>query len=64
VETALEDYASEKEQIEQIRKWFRDNGPSALAGIALAAAGIFGWSQWQHWQSSKLSNANIRYAQE
>lgn len=59
----MEDYASEKEQIEQVRKWFRDNGPSALAGIALAAAGIFGWSQWQHWQSSKLANANIRYAQ-
>jgi len=59
----LEDYASESEQIEQIRKWMKENGPSMLAGVLLAAAGIFGWGQWQHWQSSKLSNANIRYAQ-
>ena len=45
---------SDDERAEQIKKWWRDNGTSIGAGIAIALAGVFGW---QYWQQNKLDQA-------
>lgn len=52
----------EHEQSERVRKWLRENGVSILMGVALALAGIFGWRQWQDYQSNQSILANEYYA--
>jgi len=51
----------EHEQSERVRKWLRENGISIGMGIALALAGIFGWRQWQDYQSGQVLLANEYY---
>lgn len=38
---------SEKEQIEEIRAWWAENGRFVIAGVVLGVAAIIGWNQWQ-----------------
>jgi len=52
----------EHEQSERVRSWLRENGISILMGVALALAGIFGWRQWQDYQSGQAMLANEYYA--
>lgn len=42
----MDEYLSEKEQIEQLKQWWRDYGWYLLGGAALAVAGMFGWNQY------------------
>ena len=41
------DDLSEKEQLEQIRSWWSDNGNYVIAGIVLGVGAIFGYNTWQ-----------------
>lgn len=52
----------EHEQSERVRNWLRENGVSIFMGVALALAGIFGWRQWQDYQSGQAMLANEYYA--
>ena len=52
----------EHEQSERVRSWLRENGVSIVMGVVLALAGIFGWRQWQDYQSSQATLANEYYA--
>ena len=52
----------EHEQSERVRNWMRENGVSVLMGVVLALAGIFGWRQWQDYQSTQAMLANEYYA--
>lgn len=38
---------SEKEQLEELRAWWAENGRFVIAGVLLGVAAIFGWNQWQ-----------------
>ncbi len=38
---------SEKEQIEELRAWWAENGRFVIAGVVLGVAAIFGWNQWR-----------------
>jgi len=49
---------SDDERAEQIKKWWRENGVSIGAGIAIAIAGVFGWQQWQQHQISQAEAAS------
>lgn len=54
---------SEEEQIDAIKRWWKENGTSLVAGLVLAGAGVFGWNAWQDHQDSKAENASLRYQQ-
>jgi predicted negative regulator of RcsB-dependent stress response len=43
----VSDLRTEEEQVEVIKRWWKDNGNSLLIGIGLALAAIFGWKAWQ-----------------
>lgn len=51
----------EHEQSERVRNWLRENGVSILMGVVLALAGIFGWRQWQDYQTGQAMLANEYY---
>ncbi len=43
----MDELLSEKEQIEQIRDWWKENGTYVIAGIVIGVGGIFGFNQWK-----------------
>ena len=54
---------TEEEQIAAIKRWWKDNGTSLIAGVVLAGAGIFGWNAWQDHQEGQAETASLRYQQ-
>ena len=57
----MDEYLSEKEQIEQIREWFRENGWYLVAGAAITALGIFGFNQYRQYTESRAEAAAALY---
>ncbi|MBZ5487137.1 tetratricopeptide repeat protein [Halomonas aquamarina] len=54
---------SEEEQLDVIKRWWKENGTSLIAGAVLAAAGVFGWNAWQNYQEGQSEAASVRYQQ-
>ena len=54
---------SEEEQLDIVKRWWKENGTSLIAGAALAAAGVFGWNAWQNYQQGQSEAASVRYQQ-
>ena len=57
----MEDYLSEREQWDMVKAWLRANGGWILAGIGLAAAGVWGWRYWQERQETESVEASAKY---
>ena len=56
-----ESYRTEDEQIEELKKWWRENGRSVLLGIALAVGAVFGWQYWQDQRETRNSTASATF---
>ncbi|WP_445004930.1 YfgM family protein [Halomonas mongoliensis] len=52
---------TEEEQLEALKRWWKENGVSLIAGVAIAAAGVVGWNAWQSYQENQASAASARY---
>ncbi len=59
----MEDYLSEREQVDRVRAWVRENAPWALAGILIGVGALVGWQQWQGWQERQAQSASEKYEQ-
>jgi predicted negative regulator of RcsB-dependent stress response len=57
----MDDYLTEKEQIELIRRWWRENGWFLIGGAAIVAIGYFGWYQYRAYQQGVAENAAALY---
>jgi predicted negative regulator of RcsB-dependent stress response len=57
----VDEYLSEKEQIAQIREWWRENGWYLIGGVALGALLLFGWNRYQAYQDSQAEAAGALY---
>lgn len=54
-------YQSEQEQVEALKRWWRENGTAILAGVVLAGGAVFGWQGWQKQQKAVREGASIQY---
>ena len=54
-------HESEREQIEAIQRWWRENGRSVLVGVVAALALVVGWQQWQSYQERQAEAASAGY---
>ncbi len=52
---------TEEEQLDALKRWWKENGVSLIAGVAIAAAGVLGWNAWQNYQENQASAASARY---
>jgi predicted negative regulator of RcsB-dependent stress response len=59
----MEEYLSEQEQWDAVKRWMRENTIWILAGVALAAAGLAGWQWWQARKERELVAASTLYEQ-
>lgn len=55
--------ASEKEQVEALRKWWKENGSSVVTGVLLGLSVLLGTKAWQSYQERQALNASNIYAQ-
>ena len=49
----MDEFLSEKEQIEQIRDWWRENGWYLIGGLALGALILFGWNRFNSYEDAQ-----------
>lgn len=54
-------YLNEEEQLEALKRWWRENGRSVVAGAVLGFAIIFGWQGWKSWQQSQGEAASALF---
>jgi predicted negative regulator of RcsB-dependent stress response len=58
----LDEFLSEKEQLERIRAWWRENGWYLIGGLVLGALLLFGWNRYQAHQMREAEMAGELYA--
>ena len=44
----MTDFKTDEEKAEELKAWWKENGTSVMAGIALAVAALFGWEYWKN----------------
>ena len=49
------------EQGERVKSWLRENGSAIVMGLVLAFGLMFGFKQWQAWDTSKRQQASAEY---
>ncbi|RMD71710.1 MAG: hypothetical protein D6819_00815, partial [Gammaproteobacteria bacterium] len=54
-------YTTEQEQIEQIKRWWKEYGKSLVIGLALGVGAIFAWRAWTGYQRSQAEQASIAF---
>ena len=59
----MDEYLSEKEQLERLKAWLRENGAWIVIGVALGALAVGGWRWWQSRTESVALDASARYQQ-
>jgi predicted negative regulator of RcsB-dependent stress response len=56
-------YVSDKEEVEMLRNWWRENGKFTLASIAAALLLSGGWRYWQSSKTQDAADASNQYEQ-
>lgn len=55
-------HATEKEQVEALKKWWKENGSSVISGLLLGLALLLGGKAWFGYQDTQQLNASNTYA--
>lgn len=58
----MEQFSTEEQQAEALRKWLRTNGPSILVGVTLGLGLMFGINRWQAYQKQSAENVSLEYS--
>jgi predicted negative regulator of RcsB-dependent stress response len=56
-------YQTEEEQIEAIKKWWKENGKSIIAGVVIGLGGVLGWQAWGQYRDSLGGQAAQHFQQ-
>ena len=59
----MEIYDTEEEQLEALKRWWKENGTSTVVGVALGIAIIIGWNYWQEHKREQANQASALYDQ-
>ncbi len=56
-------YQTEEEQVEAIKKWWKENGTSVVAGLVIGLGAVFGWQGWTSYQERIKKEASVSFNQ-
>ncbi len=54
---------SEEEQVEALKKWWKENGRSVVGGVVIGLGVVFGWQAWVRYQQSIADAASVQFEQ-
>lgn len=57
-------YDSEQEQVEALKRWWKENGTTVLVGLVVGLGGVFGWTAWQDYQRTQADAASGLYQRQ
>jgi predicted negative regulator of RcsB-dependent stress response len=58
----VDEYLSDKEQLERLRQWWRENGWFLIGGVAIGLLAIYGYRQYFAYQDTRSEAAAALYA--
>jgi predicted negative regulator of RcsB-dependent stress response len=58
----VDEYLSDKEQVERLRQWWRENGWFLIGGVALGLLGLYGYNQYFTYRDGRSEAAAAMYA--
>ncbi|MCU7904243.1 MAG: tetratricopeptide repeat protein [Candidatus Thiodiazotropha sp. (ex Epidulcina cf. delphinae)] len=56
-------YQTEEEQVEAIKRWWKENGASVIGGLVIGLGGVFGWQAWGSYQNRVGAEAALAFNQ-
>lgn len=59
----MSEIKTEEEQVEAIKKWWKENGTSVIAGVVIGLVGVFGWRAWEGYQDRVGKEASVAFNQ-
>lgn len=59
----MNELLNDDEQVEALKKWWKENGKSIIGGAALGLAAVGGWQYWQKYTHETAVQASARYEQ-
>ena len=57
----MDEFESEDQQIEAIKKWWKDNGASLILGLGIGVAGLLGWREYLAYKTDHSAEASDLY---
>ena len=58
----MNDFATDDEQVERIKNWWKDNGSSVIAGLVIGIGGLLGWRYWVDYKANVAAEASAHFA--
>jgi len=58
----VDEYLTDKEQVERLRQWWRENGWFLLGGVAIGVLALYGYRQYFAYQNRQSEAAGALYA--
>ena len=57
----MSEYRTDEETVEQIQRFWRENGLSLVVTLVLTVGGVLGWRSWQDAQVAAVGDASARF---
>ncbi|OOZ42198.1 hypothetical protein BOW53_01055 [Solemya pervernicosa gill symbiont] len=58
----MEGYVSEEQQVEAIKKWWKENGVAVVSGVVLGLGILFGGRAWFDYKQVQAENSSMTYS--
>jgi len=59
----VEIYDTEEEQVEALKRWWKENSTATIVGLVMGMVIILGWNYWQEHKKDQAAQASAAYAQ-
>ena len=59
----MEFYETEEEQLDALKRWWKENATATIVGFCLGTAIVFGWNFWKEHKQSQAAQASLIYDQ-
>ena len=58
----MDEYLTEREQVDKIRQWWKENGAWIIVGVGGGILALAGWNWWQNYQLERAEQASAIYS--
>lgn len=58
----MDEFLTEREQVDKIRQWWKENGAWIIVGVGGGILALAGWNWWQNYQLERAEQASAIYS--